>query len=286
MIPFFYICIYMIYILLSTLFFGFSDVLWKLILKKYNYNSAVLSRTIISSTLLIIFAFLFGNSTLASGYNYLLIILFGSVSAFAFMFLIKALEISAISVVITLNSVTLIVTQITSFLFFDDPINWIRYSLVFILILTAIFLLNKAEFVLSKGIKYALCSSVLFGISYPLLSIPVLEVGNFQTAAIQEITLLFWVILYGYKNRKVTKLNLHFSFRIIGLALFAAFGVSLLFYAYSFMEVYKVHMIASFSPVPALLIAIIVLKERVTKIQIVGILLSICATYLIVTNFI
>lgn len=236
--------------------------------------------------MLIVFAFLFGNSTFASGYNYLLIILFGSLSAFAFMFLVKAFETEAISVVITLNSATLIVTQITSFLFFDDKVDWMRYSLVFAMILIAIFLLNKAEFILSKGIKYALYSSVLFGIAYPLLSIPVLEVGNFQTAAIQEITLLFWVLVYGYKNRKESKLNLNFSFDIIAIALLAAFGVSFLFYAYSFMEVYKVHLIASFYPVPALVLAFFVFKERLTKLQILGIFLSVFATYLIATNFI
>ena len=105
----------MIYILLSTLFFGISDALWKPIIKKYNYSSAVLSRTIISSLVLIVIFLLFGNTSLSSSYNYLLIILFGSLSAFAFMFLVKAFETAAISVVITLNSDTLIVTQITSF---------------------------------------------------------------------------------------------------------------------------------------------------------------------------
>ena len=105
----------MIYILLSTLFFDISDVLWKPIIKKYNYSSAVFSGTIISSLVLIIFVFLFGNATLSSGHNYLLIILFGSLTSFAFIFLVKAFVTEAISSVITLNSATLIVTQITSF---------------------------------------------------------------------------------------------------------------------------------------------------------------------------
>lgn len=71
----------MIYILLYTLFFGVSDVLWKPIIKKYDYSSDVLSRTIITSLVLIIFVFLFGNATLSWGHNYLLIILFGRLTS-------------------------------------------------------------------------------------------------------------------------------------------------------------------------------------------------------------
>jgi len=276
----------MIYALLSALFFGSSDAFWKPVIAKYSYNSIVLSRTVFSSLFLLVFVLLSENLNLATFPDYLLVLFLGTISAFAFMYLIKAFELAATSIVITLNSVTLIVSQITAFLFFDELVNWKNYSLVFVFIMLAVLLLNNLKFKLNTGIKYALISSVLFGIAYPLLSIPVHTIGNYQTAALQELTLLFWIVVYVYKRPHVEKTKLLVNKEVLVLAILSAGGLSLLFYAYSFMEVYKVHLISSFYPIPALLIAFFIYKEKISIYQFFGIILSILSTYLISTNFI
>ena len=198
----------MLYALLSGLFFGSSDALWKPVISKYSYNSIVLSRTIFSSLILLVFVLLSGNLNLAYIPDYLLVLFLGTIAAFAFTFLIKAFEHEATSIVITLNSVTLMVSQITAFLLFNELVNWKNYSLVFAFIMLAVLLLNNLKFSLNKGIKYALISSVLFGIAYPLLSISVNAIGNYQTASLQEITLLFWITVYVFKNRSTEKVRL------------------------------------------------------------------------------
>ena len=276
----------MLYALLSALFFGSSDAFWKPVISKYSYNSIVLSRTIFSCLFLVVFVLLSGNFKLASITDYLLVLFLGTISAFAFMFLIKAFELASTSIVITLNSATLIVSQITAFLFFDELVNWKNYSLVFVFIMLAVLLLNNLKFKLNTGIKYALISSVLFGIAYPLLSISVNAIGNYQTAALQELTLLFWITVYVFKNRSTEKVRLLVNKEVLGLAVLSAGGLSLLFYSYSFMEVYKVHLISSFYPIPALLIAFFIFKEKISIYQFFGIALSIASTYLIATNFI
>ena len=276
----------MIYALLSMIFFGVSDALWRPTVSKYSYNSIVFSRTIVSSLALLLFAILFEEYKSVSYSYYLMVFFFGSMASFAFMFLIKAFEYASTSIVITLNSATLIVTQITSFLFFDEKVIWGNYILVFSLILAAILMLNNLSFKLNKGIKYALASSVLFGVAYPLLSIPVIHIGNYQTAFVQEITLLFWILIYVYKNRSIERPKVLFNKSVITLGMLSSVGLSFLFYAYSFMEVYKVHLISSFYPIPALLIAFLCYKEKLSKVQVVGMLLSLLSTFLIGIDFI
>lgn len=143
----------MLYALLSGLFFGSSDALWKPVISKYSYNSIVLSRTIFSSLILLVFVLLSGNLNLAYIPDYLLVLFLGTIAAFAFTFLIKAFEHEATSIVITLNSVTLIVSQITAFLLFNELVNWKKYSLVFAFIMLAVLLLNNLKFSLNKGVK-------------------------------------------------------------------------------------------------------------------------------------
>jgi len=276
----------MIYALLSALFFGSADALWKPIISKYNYNSIILSRTIFSLAFLVAFVILSDNLKLGTLSNYLLVIFLGTISAVAFLLLIKAFELASTSIVITLNSVTLIISQITAFVFLDELVNWKEYILVFAFIILAVFLLNNLKFKLNTGIKYAIASSVLFGVAYPLLAIPVQVIGAYQTAALQEITLLFWIGIFVCKSKAKEKVQFLVNQEVLLLALLSAGGISLLFFAYSFMEVYKVHLISSFYPIPALLIAFFIYKEKISIYQFFGIVLSILSTYLIATNFI
>jgi len=276
----------MIYALLSALFFGSSDAFWKPIISKYSYNSIVLSRTIFSSLFLLVFVLLSGNLNIADISDYLLVLFLGSVSAFGFLFLIKAFELGSTCIVISLNSTTLIISQITAFMFFDELVNWKNYSIVFAFIMLAILLLNNLEFKLNTGIKYALASSLLFGIAHPLLAISVHAVGNYQTAALQEITLLSWIVVYIKKTKSTEKVKFLINREVLVLATLSTVALSLLFYAYSVIEVYKVHLISSFYPIPALLIAFFIYKEKISIYQFFGIVLSILSTYLIATNFI
>jgi drug/metabolite transporter (DMT)-like permease len=277
-----------IFILLATVLFGIGDALWKPILEKHEMILAIRARTIITTSVLILIAVLLGKHELGRFSDYLSAIFPSFLSATAFIFLIKAFKHSSVSVVITMNSLSLIVSQIVAFILFKETINPVHYSFVLVGIITSIVLLNSGEFKISKGIKYAIVSSILFGIAYPLLSIPSVTIGNFQTSAIQEIVLLV-VILSIFKTSRQNPPSILALIRtpsIILVALFVAVGLSLLFYSYTIMPVYKAHLISSFVPIPALIFARIVYKEKLHSIQKVGVAISLGCTFLIVTEFI
>ena len=279
----------MIYILIATILFGVGDALWKPILEKFHLMSAMRARTVITTSFLILLTILFGSHKLGTTSDYLGALLPSCLSTVAFIFLIKAFKKSSVSVVITMNSFALIVSQIVSFILFKESINFLHYSLILSLIIVSIFLLNSGKLAITPGIKYALISSTLFGISYPLLSIPADSIGNFQTGAIQEIVLLI-VILILYNNSENKSDTPFLTFiktpEIVLVALFSAIGLTLLFYSYSVMPVYKVHLISSFVPIPALIFARVVYKEKLQNIQKVGVAISLFCTYMIATEFI
>jgi drug/metabolite transporter (DMT)-like permease len=247
------------------------------------------ARTIITTSVLIVIAAFLGKHEIGSIENYLSAIIPSLLSTVAFIFLIKAFKHSSVSVVITMNSLSLIVSQIVAFILYNKSVNIVPYSIVLLGIITSIFLLNSGKFVISKGIKYAILSATLFGIAYPLLSIPASTIGNYQTSAIQEIVLLATLLfLFKSKAEKNTEsiIKLIKQPSIFFVALFVACGLSLLFYSYTIMPVYKVHLISSFIPIPALIFARVAYNEHLQNIQKAGVLLSLLCTYLIVTEFV
>ena len=280
----------MIFVLLATIFFGVSDSFWKPILDSHSVIPAMKIRTIISSFVLILITLIFGKLDQGSLYEYSTAIVPSLLSATAFICLVKAFKKSSVSVVITINSLTLIVAQVTAFILFHEVVNFFNYSLVLVLIITSIFLLNGGKLKFNKGIKFAVIASILFGISYPLLSIPSNTIGSFQTGVIQELVLLISLFIVSWLSptERSTPNNIDYfkNINIYIVALGAALGISLLFYSYTILPVYQVQLICSFVPVIALIISGMVFKERLTKIQKVGVTASLIATLLIVTDFV
>ncbi|PCJ80715.1 MAG: hypothetical protein COA49_07760 [Bacteroidetes bacterium] len=278
----------MIYVLLTTLFFGIGDALWKPVLDEFEVLPSIRARTIITTCFLGIFALALNEHPLSSSLEYLSAIIPSFLAGFGLLFLIKAFKNSSVSLVITLNSATLAVSQISSFTLFKEDINATNYTLIIVLILVSIFLLNGAKFRIEKGIKYALFSSLLFGISYPLLSIPSESIGSYQTALIQEIVVLvvFSGLVYWKVDKSPPLKKMLLNKNILAVALCSSIGLTLLFYSYTILPVYKVHLITSFVPIPALIFARLVYKERLTRTQQIGVLISLICSYLIVTGFV
>ena len=278
----------MIYVLLTTLFFGVGDALWKPVLDKFEVLPALRARTIITTSILAIIALIVNEHPLGSSSDYLSAIIPSFLAVFGFLYLIKAFKKSSVSLVITLSSATLAVSQITAFVLFKEEINVANYILILILVFVSIFLLNGAKFRIEKGIRYALFSSLLFGIAYPLLSIPSESIGSYQTALIQEIVVLlvFSGLVYFKVKKSPPIRTMILNKSILAVAICSSLGLSLMFYSYTILPVYKVHLITSFVPIPALIFARLVYKERLTRVQHVGVVISLVCSYLIVSGFV
>jgi uncharacterized membrane protein len=81
-----------IYVLLTTLFFGVGDALWKPVLDKFEVLPALRARTIITTSILAIIALIVNEHPLGSSSDYLSAIIPSFLAVFGFLYLIKAFK--------------------------------------------------------------------------------------------------------------------------------------------------------------------------------------------------
>ena len=264
----------MFYILLSTILFGLLDSLWGPTISKYGHFDTLFHRTIISVTILIIFSLALKEFT----WDFLMIlfsILSGIISFLGVHTLTKAFSISGTISIVVLNIVTILIGQLVSLLLFKSDIDVTIYILQIIFSILIISLLNNFSFKVNKGLRLGLMSSLCFGFSYPLLGIPIEVLGNIQPTLIQEITVFLCIILWGLSQNKLQfKKGILLKKEILSLGIITSVCLLLYFYSYTLIPVYKVNLISNFYPISAIIFSYFLFKERITKIQFIGVFLS------------
>ena len=264
----------MFYILLSTILFGLLDSLWGPTINKYGHFDTLFHRTIISVTILIIFSL----SLIEFTWDFLMIllsILSGIVSFLGVYSLTKAFSISGTISIVVLNIVTILIGQLVSLLLFKSNIDFTIYILQIIFSILIISLLNNFSLKVNKGLKLGLISSLCFGFSYPLLGIPIEVLGNVQTTLIQEFTVFLCIILWGLSQNKLRfKKEIILKKEILSLGIITSVCLLLYFYSYTLLPVYKVNLISNFYPVSAIIFSYFLFKDRISKIQFIGVFLS------------
>ena len=264
----------MFYILLSTILFGLLDSLWGPTINKYGHFDTLFHRTIISVTILIIFSL----SLIEFTWDFLMIllsILSGIVSFLGVYTLTKAFAISGTISIVVLNIVTILIGQLVSLLLFKSDIDFTIYILQIVFSILIISLLNNFSLKVNKGLKLGLISSLCFGFSYPLLGIPIEVLGNVQTTLIQEFTVFLCIILWGLSQNKLRfKKEIILKKEILSLGIITSVCLLLYFYSYTLLPVYKVNLISNFYPVSAIIFSYFLFKDRISKIQFIGVFLS------------
>ena len=264
----------MSYILFSTLLFGLLDSLWGPTINKFGHFDTLFHRTIISVTILILFSVTF-TEFIWDFSMILLSVLSGIVAFFGVYTLTKAFSISGTISIVVLNVVTILFGQLFSLLFFKSDLNLPVYILQILFSILIIALLNNFSLKVTKGIKLGLLSSLCFGFSYPLLGIPIEVLGNVQSTMIQELSVFLCIILWGLNQKKLSfKKELVLKKEILSLGIITSICLLLYFYAYTLLPVYKVNLISNFYPVSAIMFSYFIFKERITKIQFIGVVLS------------
>lgn len=272
----------MITALLAVLCFGISDALWKPSIKIHGHYKLMLHRTIITSSILLLYFLVTNTNELENISMFLLAILSGAIAGLGLYLLTKAFVLESTSTVLFLNILTLVFAQLTAIILFDEKIEWESYTIQIGLCMVTISFLNNLKIKLNKGLTYGILASLCFGIAYPLAGIPIKTIGYQATILSQEVTILMFLIGYGWFQKKL-KIDIK-SYRdpmLILLSFLATIAIILFFYSYSIIEIYKVNLISNFHPVGGMLISIFLFKEQLTKYQFIGIAISIFTTLLI-----
>lgn len=260
----------------GVLLFGIADALWRPSILQHGQHKVLLHRTVLTTLLLGLFWLvdtqhftinipMIGVATLS-----------GVIAGFGLYFLVKAFRFETTSNVLFLNVFTLLISQLFSYILFQESIQWKYYPIQIGISILTVLCFNGFNFTLRKGLVYGLIASICFGIAYPLAGIPIKEIGFKTTIFIQEITILAMFLGFGYFIKK-TKIDfkIYFDIKILALSILSASAVILFFYSYTVIDIYKVNLISNFHPVGGLIVSMIVFDERLSKYQILGVVCSV-----------
>lgn len=260
----------------GVLLFGVADALWRPSILQHGQHKVLLHRTVLTTLLLGLFLLvdtqhftinipMIGVATLS-----------GVIAGFGLYFLVKAFRFETTSNVLFLNVFTLLISQLFSYILFQESIQWKYYPIKIGISILSVLCFNGFNFTLRKGLVYGLIASICFGIAYPLAGIPIKEIGFKTTIFIQEITILAMFLGFGYFIKK-TKIDfkIYLDIKILALSVLSASAVILFFYSYTVIDIYKVNLISNFHPVGGMIVSMIVFDERLTKYQILGVVCSV-----------
>ncbi|WP_042141989.1 DMT family transporter [Paucisalibacillus sp. EB02] len=133
---------------------------------------------------------------------------------------------------------------------------------------------------LQKGHMFNLLSVLMMAVGPLLSKFGLLEISPTKASIINTITVILASYLLGLVLRR--KVNFYFEKEIILLALFNSIGVIFLFLSTNLLSPVEIGFIGRFYTVFAVLLSVLILKERLSKNEIIFITLAIFGAFLFV----
>ena len=272
----------MITAILGVMCFGIADALWRPNILRYGHLKVLIHRTLLTTVFLGGYFFLNHNNQHYDLFMVFVAILSGGIAGVGLYFLVKAFQTESTANILFLNIITLLVSQFSSLLLFDDSPNWALYLIQIFLSLLAVLCFNQFQLKIRQGLQYGLLASICFGVAYPLAGVPIESIGHSITIFCQELVILCGILVLSYFKKNLgIDFKIYFDFKIIALSILSTIAVILFFYSYTLIEVYKVNLISNFHPVGGLLVSMVFFRERLSFFQWSGVVISLLTCILI-----
>jgi transporter family protein len=244
---------------------------------------------LISSLLL---AFVFGISL---NLSFLVIILFpvaAYVYSAGYLFFFKGFEVGNVSIVAATMNLWAVFTMLFAFIFMGQRLSTIQ-SLGALMIISGVTIASlnwsyfkKGGFELSAGVKEAVLGAFFFGIFWNISEIITEEVGWLLTTLIVKFWIVIFLLIYSslIKHKiSLTKTPIR-TICIVGLmGVVEAGAVAVVNYGLTIGDAILITPIASALSIVTIGLAIIFLKDKITKHQVLGIIITIAG--IIATGF-
>ncbi len=227
---------------------------------------------------------LFGINTQVSLILGIIIFISSIFYATAYLYFYKAFEIGNVSVVSATINLNVIIAMLIAIIFSGQSLTAFQLFSVF-LILSGVFLVSvnfndikNKEFKLLAGVKEALLASVFFGIFWNLSEFISEKIGWLPTSLYVKFGAIITLIIFSFstkKNLKIEKATKKILLVTVLVGVLEAAAVASMNYGLEFGDLILVSPIASALSVVTILMAVVFLKEKITKVQAFGILLTI-----------
>jgi drug/metabolite transporter (DMT)-like permease len=262
-----------IYQLISIFSFGTSNVLWKFPQKYFSVFKIIVIRTLVSVVLFSIVAIIFHEQK-GELSDWIGALIIGFTSFLGLVFYNMSLKNSKVSHTITVTSISALFGVLTAIILYNEKFTW-NLGVSFFLIVTGLFLLGSKKPILHWGRStfYAILAAIFWGITFALFKIPVEAIGSYNFSLVLECAVLVGalLLLMGESNQKSSHQPDIKTYLIIACTgVLGFFGVLFYNLAVARVPISTLSVMGVFTPVISIVISHLILQERFTVLQYVG----------------
>jgi transporter family protein len=242
------------------------------------------------SVLLLIFVF-----TISLNIPILIIILLpiaAIVYSAGYLFFFKGFEIGNVSIVAATMNLWAVFTMLFAFIFMGQRLSTIQ-SLGVLMIISGVTLaslnwsdIRNQRFQLSSGVKETVLGAFFFGVFWNISEVISEEIGWLLTTLFVKFGIILFLLLFSFLRKRelgLTKATTKTKCMVVLMGIIEAVAVAIVNYGLTIGDAILITPIASALSIVTITLAIIFLKDKVTKLQGVGIITAIAG--IIVTAF-
>jgi transporter family protein len=270
---------------------GISDFIAGLFSKKIgNFKTffwSQLAGLVFASSLVLFFAVESNFSTRIS----LLLLVASFFYTGAYLLFYKGFELGNISVVSATINLWAVFTMLFAFLFLGQRLSgWQLLGVVMIISgVTLVSLkwsdLNNPDAQLLKGVKETVAASVLFGVFWNLSDVITSEIGWLPTTVLIKIGIILLLLFFSFflkRELAIAKTSTQTKLMIVLVGVLEAAAVACFNWGLTVGDVILVTPIASALTIVTITMALVFLKESITRLQALGILIAVAGIVLTV----
>ncbi len=264
---------------------GTSDFLANNASEKVGHAKTFLWSQLAGVTLIFILVLLISPSFTLTPLLAILAVISGLAYALGYLFFYKGFEIGNVSVVSAVINFQVIFIIAISFFIYKQTLTFLQIPALLLLLLGITFVsvnfndIKKGSLTLLKGVKETLIATVMFGVFFYPLNEFIVERADWLTISfITKLTAIIAVFLmYSFRRQSliIKKISRKVVVLIAAIGLLEALAVLSVTYGQSYGDGIIVAPISSALTVVTVGLAMVFLKEKITRLQALGITMTI-----------
>jgi transporter family protein len=209
-----------------------------------------------------------------------------------YLFFFKGFEIGNVSIVAATMNLWAVFTMLFAFIFMGQRLSALQYLGVFMIIsgVTLASLnwsdIKNQSFQLSSGVKETVSGAFFFGVFWNISEVISEKIGWLLTTLFVKFGIILFLLLFSFLIKReldLTKATTKTKCMVVLMGVIEAGAVAIVNYGLTIGDAILITPIASALSIVTIILAIIFLKDNVTKLQGLGIITAI--TGIIVTAF-
>lgn len=276
---------WILYAFLAAIFSGLTTIFAKKGVKNIDSLLSTSIRTAIILIISFLIVIIFNSFEKINIKTFIFLILSGISTALLWINYFKALDYGNVNEVTPVDKTSIVITLVLSSIFLNEKITILKIISCILIIVGTFLMANKSEHSNNKKwLLYAILTAIFTSVSAIISKIGLRDInpslGNFYRTIIVFILIWFYVIIKKKQKNIITIKRQTWIYLII-----SGFTTSLswLFYFYALKngEASMVFPIEKLSVVVSIGLSYIILKEKMTKKSIIGLILIIIGTLIL-----